>query len=96
MLKISVKITPGARTSKIILEDSNRLHIYVTSQPENGKANKAIIELLSKLLKLPKSDIDIISGLTSRYKLISINKLLTLEELLAKLNLAIQKDIFKR
>ena len=37
-----------------------------------GKANKALKELLSRRLSLPKRDIEIISGERSRVKLIQI------------------------
>lgn len=49
------------------------LKVYVTSVPENGKTNKYVIELLSKHYKIAKSRINILSGLTSKEKIIEIN-----------------------
>jgi hypothetical protein len=40
----------------------------VTQAPEKGKANKAVIELLSKLLGLRKSQIELLAGETSSQK----------------------------
>ena len=40
----------------------------VSVPPEGGKANKALIALLSKTLRVPKTSIDIVSGETSRTK----------------------------
>jgi uncharacterized protein len=40
----------------------------VSSPPEGGKANKALIALLAKSLRLPKTSIEIVSGDTSRTK----------------------------
>jgi uncharacterized protein YggU (UPF0235/DUF167 family) len=48
------------------------LKIYVTSVPENGKANLAIIKLLAKEYHLPKSNISIILGKTDNYKIIKL------------------------
>ena len=40
----------------------------ITAQPIDGKANKALIEYLSKLLKIPKSLFEIVKGETSKDK----------------------------
>ncbi|MCX6646575.1 MAG: DUF167 domain-containing protein [bacterium] len=48
------------------------LKIAVTAAPEKGKANKAVINLLSKILKIPKNSISIDSGETSPNKKITI------------------------
>ncbi len=50
------------------------LKVRVTAPPENGKANKALIKLLSSYYDTPKSGIMIVSGETSRYKTIEINR----------------------
>jgi len=44
----------------------------VTVPPEGGKANRAVVELLSKTLKVPKSSIEIVRGETSRVKTVRI------------------------
>ena len=50
------------------------LKIYLTSAPVGGKANKELIELLSKKLKCSKSRINIIKGRRSREKIIEIDE----------------------
>ena len=40
----------------------------VSAAPEGGKANKALIALLAKQLRIPKTSIEIASGDTSRTK----------------------------
>ncbi|WP_283400300.1 DUF167 domain-containing protein [Desulfurobacterium pacificum] len=52
--------------------EEGRLKMKVTVPPEGGKANKAVVELLSKALKVPKSRIEIIKGETSRIKTLFI------------------------
>jgi len=58
------------------------LKIKVTVPPEGGKANRKVVELLSKALKVPKSDVEIVRGETSRIKLVRIEgaDLVTLQE----------------
>jgi uncharacterized protein (TIGR00251 family) len=48
------------------------LKARVTAVPEKGKANKALVALLSKSLKVPKSTITVVSGETSRQKILRI------------------------
>ncbi len=51
----------------------NWLKIKVTSPPEDGKANLAIIKILAKELGIPKSSLELVAGATSRQKRIRIN-----------------------
>ncbi len=74
---ITIKLTPNAKQNAIIgweedLFGSRTLKIQVTAQPEKGKANKALIALLSKQWKIPKSTIIIKRGATSRTKTLEI------------------------
>jgi len=52
--------------------EEGRLKIKVTVPPEGGKANKKVVELLSKTLRVPSSGIEIVRGETGRIKLIRI------------------------
>ncbi len=49
------------------------LKISVVSVPEKGRANKELISFLSSLLRIAKSNFEIISGDTDRYKKIKIS-----------------------
>ena len=74
---ITVKLTPGAKQNKVIgweedLFGDRTLKVQVTAIPEKGKANKALIALLSKHWKVSKSSITIIRGETSRIKILEI------------------------
>ena len=78
MIRLAVKVTPKASADRIQgwAEDEageRVLKIAVTAVPEDGKANKAVIALLAKRLKLPKSAIDIASGESSRRKTLLID-----------------------
>lgn len=48
------------------------IKIKLTAPPVEGKANLALMEFLSEVLDVPRSKIDIVAGINSREKLISI------------------------
>lgn len=64
---IQLKIVPNSSKNSIIKEN-DFIKVKVTAQPIENKANKAMIEFLSKYLKLPKTSIEIIKGETSKDK----------------------------
>ena len=72
-MEIHVKVKTNARKNEVIKIDENNFEVYTTITPENGKANKSIIELLSKFLKIGKTKINIIKGSKSKNKIITIN-----------------------
>lgn len=76
-MKLLVYLTPNASHTKIEgwTEDEKgqkRLRVKVTSVPENGKANQALIKLLSQQLHIPQSRISLRRGPTSRLKHLEI------------------------
>ncbi|MCI0641251.1 MAG: DUF167 domain-containing protein [Gemmataceae bacterium] len=69
---LSVRAQPGARRNGLVGEQNNALKVAVTAPPDQGKANQAIVELLREELNLKRSQVAILSGLTSRDKRILI------------------------
>jgi len=69
---IRLKISPNASKNQIIL-DGDIIKLKVTAQPIENKANKAVIEYLSKYLKTPKTSISIVKGETSKEKTLFIS-----------------------
>ena len=63
-----VRAQPGARCNEIRGRQDGSLKVCVTQSPEKGKANKALVALLSKTLSLRKSQLELIAGDTSRTK----------------------------
>ena len=70
--EIPVRVTPKATRSRVVVEEGGAIRVYVTEVPEDGKANAAVIKLLAKALRLPKSRLELIRGATSRDKLFRI------------------------
>ena len=71
-MKLSVKVKPNARQQKIEEDGMGNLVVWLKSHPVEGKANRELIELLSKKFKVPKSQISLKSGQASRQKIIEI------------------------
>ena len=71
-LEVETKIIPKSSRNEIVGREGETVTIKVTAPPVDGKANKAVIGLLSKRLDIPKRDIRIVSGEKSRIKRIRI------------------------
>ena len=77
-VRLAVRLTPnGGRDCIETLEQDADGHCFlkarVSAVPENGKANKALIALLAKGLKRPKSSISLIGGDTARKKILRLD-----------------------
>ena len=71
-MKIKVLAKPNKKERKIIKVDDTTYKVYVTEPPEDGKANKAIIESLAEYFKVPKSNVQLMFGETSKEKVFMI------------------------
>ena len=71
-MKIKVIAKPNKKERKIVKVDETTFKIYVTEPPEDGKANKAIAEVLAEYFKVPKNNIQLILGETAKEKIFVI------------------------
>lgn len=75
---VAVRLTPKSSANRIqgLAESAGdgtaHLKVAVTAVPEDGKANAALLKLLAKTWKLPKTSLTIASGATSRRKVVHI------------------------
>ena len=65
---IPVRAKPAARHNGVDGIHNGAVRVSVTAAPEKGKANRAIGELLAKLLGVSKSQVVLIAGETSSHK----------------------------
>lgn len=70
--EIAVRVTPRASRNAVTLEDG-RIRVTVTTVPEDGKANAAVVKLLAKALGVARSRLVLIRGATSRDKVFRID-----------------------
>ncbi|NOX97484.1 MAG: YggU family protein [Nitrospirae bacterium] len=68
---IQVRVIPKAKKNNL-KQEGNKLKVYLTAPPVEGKANKLLVELLAQHFKLKKSRIKIVKGEKSRDKLVRI------------------------
>lgn len=71
-MKIDVKVIPNAKKERIV-DEGGLFKVYVTAPALDGKANKALIDLLAGHFKVRKGDINVIKGEKSRNKVIEID-----------------------
>ena len=67
-----VLVQPRASREKVGPLHDGRLKVSVTSPPVDGEANAAVIALLAKRLRVPKSAVEVISGASSRRKTVRV------------------------
>jgi uncharacterized protein (TIGR00251 family) len=65
---VAVRAQPGARRNAVLGEQAEALKVAVTAPPDKGRANEAIVELLSSWLGIKRSQVELVSGATSRLK----------------------------
>ena len=84
----AVQAHAGAKRNEISGARGDILKVSVTQAPEKGKANKAIVVVLSRGLSLRKSQFEILSGETSRQKRFLVRDI-AVDELLERIKLAL-------
>ncbi|MBT5808010.1 DUF167 domain-containing protein [Candidatus Uhrbacteria bacterium] len=71
---ITAHVKPNASSNRVEWLDEDTVKVWVTAVPEKGKANKAVVELLSKEMRVAKSRIELIRGGTARMKQFEVQK----------------------
>jgi len=68
----AVKVQPNASKTGAGGREGPFLKIRLAAPPVDGNANKALVEFLARRLSIPKSCVQIRSGLSSRRKVIQV------------------------
>ena len=71
-LLLHVKVVPNSSRTQLAGTLGNALKIKVAQRPEDGKANKAVIAFLAEILRLPQSNITLVSGQTRPQKTLQL------------------------
>lgn len=72
IISFDVWAKPGSKVSKVFVSKEGILVIQTRSRPVDGEANQAIIEAISIVFGIPKSQVEILRGDKSRQKKIKI------------------------
>jgi uncharacterized protein len=70
-MKIKVKVMPNSIREEVTKQGGEYI-VRVKAHPHEGKANEAVIKLIAVHLKVPKSTVRIVTGMTGRNKIIEI------------------------
>lgn len=69
----TVKIVPKANKTEIVgVQEDGTIKIRLMSPPVEGQANEELIKFLAEFFNVHKTDIEIVAGLDSRKKLVSV------------------------
>jgi len=71
-ITFNVRVVPRASRSEIAGEVDGALRVRLAAPPVDGAANRELIRVLAKELKVPQNSIDIVAGLASKSKTVSI------------------------
>lgn len=81
---LPVQAQPKARKNGVVGIHNGRLKVAVTQAPEKGKANTALIKVLTNALRCKRSQVELVSGTTSTQKTFRIANIRA-EELLSRI-----------
>lgn len=69
---ISVRVQPRSSRNEIVGVLGESLKVRVTAPPVDGAANEALIDLLKSTFRIPSTAITIVSGSSSRTKIVEL------------------------
>ena len=72
-VSIDILARPGASRSEMLRHDPRGLVIALAAPPDRGKANAELIELLARMLDVPRSAVSVIRGASARHKTVQIS-----------------------
>ena len=72
-LTLKIKVEPRSSRAGIVGPYGDSLKVKLTSSPVEGKANKELVEILAKEFGIPKRDVEILSGQSSKNKIVKLH-----------------------
>ena len=72
MARLTVKVHPRARRSAVTGRLGDAWKLDLTAPPAEGKANEECVRFLAELVGVPRARVRIVTGLTSRTKVVEI------------------------
>ena len=71
-MKIYITVKPRKKEEKVGKIDATHYLVFTKASPVDGKANEAVIRILAEYFDLPKKQLQLILGKTSRKKIFMI------------------------
>jgi len=70
---VSIRVQPRASKNELVALENKGFKMRLTAPPVGGAANDALVRFLSDSLSIPKSQIEILTGHTSKEKIVRIH-----------------------
>jgi uncharacterized protein (TIGR00251 family) len=71
-ITLSVRVIPRAKRNAVTKIEDGNIKVHVTAPPEDGRANEAVVETLAEWLGVKRRQIAIVTGTTSRNKIVRL------------------------
>jgi uncharacterized protein (TIGR00251 family) len=75
-LRVAIRLSPRAKADRLLAVGATQggrvVKASVTAPPEGGRANEALLQLLARAWHLPRRDLSIVAGSTSRSKAVHV------------------------
>ncbi|MBM2823150.1 MAG: hypothetical protein HW413_1896 [Thermoleophilia bacterium] len=72
---LRLRVVPGAKRPGVVGRYGDAWKVRVVAAPEAGKANDAVLDLLARTFELPRRDLELTAGKTSRDKVVVLDGL---------------------
>lgn len=70
--RLRLRVSPGAGRAAVVGRHGDGWKVRVTSAPEHGRANDAVVRLLATTLAVPCEAVSIVSGRGARDKIVEL------------------------
>ena len=71
-IRLHVRVVPGAASTRVVGRLGDAWKLRVHAPPERGRANDEVVALLTETLGLPRADVRVVAGRTTRDKVVEL------------------------
>jgi uncharacterized protein (TIGR00251 family) len=70
---LRLRVAPGASRPGVVGRHGDAWKVRVSPPAEDGRANDAVLDLLARTLEVPRGDVHLLVGTTSRDKIVTLD-----------------------
>jgi uncharacterized protein (TIGR00251 family) len=74
-IRLRLRVSPGAARTELAGRHGDAWKVRVSAAPERGRANEAVVGLLAERLGVPRRSLSVVSGQSSRDKVVELRGL---------------------